>query len=62
MVWLLVPVHWDWMTRAPSCRKDAATPKDRLAREGVDVTWMVFYHLTGGYGAALCTVQAISRR
>ena len=36
--------------------------KDRLAREGVDVTWMDFYHLTGGYGAAHCTVQAIFRK
>ncbi len=36
--------------------------KDRLAREGVDVTWMDFYHLTGGYGAAHCTVQVLSRR
>ena len=35
--------------------------KQRLANEGVDVTWMNFYNLTGGYGAAHCTTQVIRR-
>ena len=35
--------------------------KARLAREGVEATWMDFSNLTGGYGAAHCTTQVIHR-
>jgi len=35
--------------------------KKRLADAGVDVVWMDFHNLTGGYGAAHCTTQAIRR-
>jgi len=35
--------------------------KQSLKAEGVDVTWMNFYNLTGGYGAAHCTTQVIRR-
>ncbi|MBA4418041.1 MAG: amidinotransferase [Syntrophus sp. (in: bacteria)] len=35
--------------------------KARLAQEGVEVTWMDFSNLTGGYGAAHCTTQVIRR-
>ena len=36
--------------------------KDRLARAGIEATWMDFYNLTGGYGAAHCTTQAVRRQ
>jgi len=35
--------------------------KQRLAAEGVNATWMNFFNLTGGYGAAHCTTQVILR-
>jgi arginine deiminase len=35
--------------------------KKRLADAGVDAVWMDFHNLTGGYGAAHCTTQAIRR-
>ncbi|MDO8281776.1 MAG: arginine deiminase family protein [Thermodesulfovibrionia bacterium] len=35
--------------------------KERLANMGVNATWMDFRNLTGGYGAAHCTVQVLQR-
>jgi Arginine deiminase len=35
--------------------------KDLLAKNGVSVDWMDFSEVTGGYGAAHCTTQSISR-
>jgi arginine deiminase len=35
--------------------------KDLLASKGVNATWMDFSNLTGGYGAAHCTVQVLHR-
>ena len=35
--------------------------KARLKANGVDATWMDFSNLTGGYGAAHCTVQVLRR-
>ncbi len=35
--------------------------KKRLADAGVEAVWMDFHNLTGGYGAAHCTTQAIKR-
>lgn len=39
----------------------SAEYKKRLADAGVDAVWMDFHNLTGGYGAAHCTTQAIKR-
>lgn len=39
----------------------SAAYKKRLADAGVDAFWMDFHNLTGGYGAAHCTTQAIQR-
>jgi len=36
--------------------------KERLKASGVDVTWVNFSNLTGGYGAAHCTTQVIHRK
>ena len=35
--------------------------KKRLTDAGVETVWMDFHNLTGGYGAAHCTTQAIRR-
>jgi len=42
---------------------DGVSPeyKKRIADAGVDAVWMDFHNLTGGYGAAHCTTQAIKR-
>jgi len=39
----------------------SAEYKKRIADAGVDAVWMDFHNLTGGYGAAHCTTQAIRR-
>jgi arginine deiminase len=39
----------------------SAALKEALRAAGVDATWMDFGNLTGGYGAAHCTTQVLSR-